>query len=279
MNLSTLLSYELFSVKTYSLTVYDVLIIVIIFLITIVALRFIKSLFNRSIRRNRIKKGSAYAIYNLIKYILWVISISLMLSKIGVDVTYVVASSAALMVGLGFGIQQIFSDIVSGLFLIFESNVQVGDVVQLADGEVGVIIEMKLRTSQIRTRDNIYIYVPNSKLISENIINWSSIDQKTRFSVEVGVAYGSEAATVEKALLEAAKEVEGVEKTPAPAVQFKDFADSSLNFTLLFYTHDIWKVEYVKSAIRFKIYEKLNHYNISIPFPQQDVYIKEMPEK
>ena len=278
MTISDFLSYELFHVKSYSLTVYDILLIAVIFLLTVIVLKFIKSLFNRSIARGKIKKGSAYAIYNLLKYVLWVVSISLMLSKIGVDVTYLVASSAALMVGLGFGIQQIFSDIVSGLFLIFESNVQVGDVVQLSDGEVGVIIEMKLRTSQIRTRDNIYIYVPNSKLISENIINWSSIDQKTRFSVEVGVAYGSNVDDVKKAILEAVSGVVGVEKDPPPSIQFKDFGNSSLNFSVLFYTHDIWKVEYVKSDIRFRIYETLNHYGILIPFPQQDIYIKEFPK-
>ncbi len=277
------LEYHLIEISGYSLTPYDITISMIVFFIAWGSLRLIKKiLFTRTVKR--IDKGTVLSIYLLIKYFLWIVAVIIILQTIGVNITYLIASSAALLVGLGLGIQQIFSDVVSGLFLLFEGNVKVGDVVQFndisnTDEIVATVKQITLRTSKVETRDNVIIIVPNSKLISDNVINWSAIDQKTRFKIEVGVAYGSDAQKVKKILLKVATGHPQVSKMPSPFVRFNNFGDSSLQFQLFFFTLESFRVRNIKSDLRFSIYEEFKKNQIQIPFPQQDIYVKEFPER
>lgn len=275
--ISHFLEYHLIEISNYILTPYDILIALIVILITWISQKSIKKiLFTRTVRR--IDKGTVSSIYQLIKYLLWVIAVIIILNTIGITITYLLASSAALLVGLGLGIQEIFKDIVSGLFLLFEGNVRVGDVVQIEDLVV-TVRSINLRTSKVEGRDNIIIIVPNSKLINEKVINWSTIDKNTRFTVEVGVAYGSDVKKISEILLSVANNHPMITTKPEPMVRFENFADSALTFKLYFYTHKSFRVENIKSDLRFKIYEEFEKNNITIPFPQQDIYVKEMPEK
>ncbi len=271
------LEYHLIEISSYILTPYDILVALIVILIAWVFQKLIrKILFTRTVKR--IDKGTVSSIYQLIKYLLWVIAVIIILQTIGVNITYLIASSAALLVGLGLGIQQIFNDVVSGFFLLFEGNVKVGDIVQI-DDLVVTVKSINLRTSKVEGRDNIIIIVPNSKLISDKVINWSTIDKNTRFAVEVGVSYGSDVKKVSEILLAVAKDHSLVTNKPEPMVRFEDFANSSLNFKLYFFTHESFRVENIKSDLRFSIYEEFAKNNITIPFPQQDIYVKEMPKK
>ena len=207
------------------------------------------------------------------KYFIWVIVIGLALETIGIHYNLLIASSAALLVGIGFGLQQIFNDYISGIIILFEGNLKVNDVVQMEDGTIGMVKEIHLRTSKIETRDDYTIIVPNHKLISDNIINWSHMESRTRFHVSVGVAYGSDTKLVKEVLLDCAHDHPDIVTHPEPFVRFTDFGNSSLDFQLFFWTLKTFRVENIKSSMRFKIDEEFRKNNIRIPFPQRDVHI------
>lgn len=220
------------------------------------------------------EKGRRISLFQLIKYFTWVIVISLCITIAGFDITILIAGSAALLVGLGFGLQNIFSDLVSGLFMLFERKVKVGDIMEV-DNIVGRVQAINLRTSVLLTRDGYDIIVPNHKFITENAINWSHHTFDRRFQVEVGVSYGSDIDLVTKALLECGNEQQELIKADhhKPFVRFNDFGDSALIFYLMFWTKDIFQVEQIKSELRYKIFKSFRANNITIPFPQRDVHI------
>ncbi len=201
MKLKDYFDYSLIDIGNISINTSDIVLIALILAVTVTVLKIIKKFFNNRVKAGRIDKGSAYSVYSIIKYILWVIAILFMLEGMGVDVNLMLAGSAALLVGLGFGIQQIFNDLVSGILLLLEGNMKVGDIIELEDKVVGRVKEIGLRTSKISTRDDITMIVPNSKFVSDKVINWSHEQHSTRFMVEVGVAYGSDVELVTRLLL------------------------------------------------------------------------------
>lgn len=274
MNLKNLLESELISTENFSVTVYELVFSLIIIIVTIVINRLIKRLFQRSNMRKRFDLGSLHTIRQIIRYFLWVIAISLILETIGIKITFLLAGSAALLVGIGLGLQQIFQDILSGIAILIEGTLKVSDIVEIEGGIVGKVKEIGLRTSKIETRDNIIMIVPNSKFITENVINWSHMESRTRFNVPVGVAYGSDVMLVKKVLLECADKHQDVTKIPKPFVRFNDFGDSSLDFQLFFWTTNAFYVENIKSDLRFAINKIFIENKIQIPFPQRDVHLK-----
>src|SRR6056297_2791543 len=272
-DINNILGYTLVNTEKITITVYDLLMAVIIITITWLVLWFIKRVFKRTIFRKAIDPAKGHTVYQLIKYLLWVIALVLVLNILGVRITLLLAGSAALLVGIGLGVQQVFKDIVSGLFLLFEGHLKIGDVVEL-DGIVGIVKDIGFRTTTIESRDNIILIIPNSKFIGENVINWSHIEKKTRFHVNVGVAYGSDVEKVQKILMESALEHKDITQDPEPFVRFNDFGNSSLDFQLFFWTNNAFRVENLKSDLRFAIDRKFRENNVTIPFPQRDVHIK-----
>ena len=160
---------------------------VVIMIITFIILWAIKRIFKRTILRRAIDKSKGHVVFQLIKYLIWIIAIFLMLYTIGVRITLLLAGSTALLVGIGLGFQQVFKDTISGIFLLFEGNLKIGDVVEL-DGIIGIVKGIGFRNTKIESRDSIILIIPNSKFIEENVINWSHIEQRTRFNIKVGVA-------------------------------------------------------------------------------------------
>ena len=273
MNFKDILEYALIRTDKFTISVYSLLVTIIILLATRILIGIIHKVFKRKIYSNpNIEIGKSHTIYQLIKYLLWIIAILFSLETIGIKITFLLAGSAALLVGLGLGLQQIFKDIVSGLFLLFEGNLKVNDIVEL-DDEVGRVKEISFRTTKIESRDNIILVIPNSKFIDGNVINWSHIQKRTRFYVQVGVAYGSDVELVEKVLLECAANHRDISKSPNPFVRFYNFGDSSLDFQLFFWTEKAFEVENIKSDLRFEIDKKFRSNKIQIPFPQRDVHI------
>ena len=273
MNLKEILEYALIKTDKFTISIYSLLATIFILLITRIVIGIIHKIFKRRIYSNpNIELGKSHTIYQLIKYVLWILAILLSLDTIGIKLTFLLAGSAALLVGLGLGLQQIFKDIVSGLFLLFEGNLKVEDIVEL-DNQVGKVKEISFRTTKIETRDNIILVIPNSKFIDGNVINWSHIQKRTRFYVQVGVAYGSDVELVEKVLLECAANHKDISKSPSPFVRFYNFGDSSLDFQLFFWTEKSFEVENIKSDLRFDIDKKFRGNKIQIPFPQRDVHI------
>jgi small-conductance mechanosensitive channel len=214
--------------------------------------------------------------YLIFKYIIWVIAIVLMLEASGMRISIILASAAALLVGIGLGLQQLFNDLASGIVMLIEQNVKIHDIVEIeGHGEkmVGEVVHTGLRTSKVRTRDNIIVDIPNSMIVHNKVINWSQMEKKTRFHINIGVAYGSDVQLVKKVLMECANKHGDIAREPAPRVRFEDFGDSSLDFRVFFWTSNTFPVEFTKSDLRFEIYEALDRNGIKIPFPQRDVHI------
>jgi len=280
LDFNTIFHYVIFETDKFKLTVSTILMIIIILIAAYALMKLIKTVMMRYAKRKNIELGSAHSVYLIIKYFLWVIAIVLILDSAGIKISILLASAAALLVGVGLGLQQLFNDLASGIVLLIEHNVKIHDVVEIDAGReitVGVVIKTGLRTSKVRTRDNIIIDIPNSMLVNNKVINWSQIEKSTRFHVSVGVAYGSDIHLVKKVLLNCAKDKKEIIDSPPPFVRFIDFGNSSLDFQLYFWTSDSFGVEHIKSELRFHIHDALKSNGIRIPFPQRDVHL--IPQK
>ena len=273
MNIKEILNFSLVQTNNLHITVYNLLTVVLILIITEIIIWTLHRVFKKKIYpKPNIDIGKSHTIYRLIKYFLWISAILFILQTIGVKVTFLLAGSAALLVGLGLGLQEIFRDIVSGLILLFERNMKINDVVEV-DEEIGKVKEIGFRTTKIETRDNIIHIIPNSRFIIGEVINWSHIEKLTRFSVDVGVAYGSDVRLVEKVLHDCAINHKKISEKPDPFVRFNDFGESSLEFQIFFWTDESFYVENIKSDLRFEIDKRFREEKVQIPFPQQDVHI------
>lgn len=270
--INNFLHFEIFNYNEYRLKVVDLLVLLAIFLMTKLILVIINKALTRKHKINRLDDGSIFALYQLIKYIVWIIAIGLMLETVGIKLNLLLTGSAALLVGVGFGLQQIFNDVISGIILLFERSVKVGDILDI-DGDVVIIKEIGLRTSKGLNRNSIIITLPNSLITNSKVINWSSQSKKTIFKINVGVAYGSDVDLVIKILKESALEHHEVLKKDLIEGRFIDFGNSSLDFQVLFYSKNVFRIERVKSDIRRIINRKFIENNILIPFPQMDVHL------
>ena len=274
-----ILNAEFFHYAEHSLTVFELVTMLVVFLVTKFILWGIKKALYRKTKIKDLDAGNSFALYQIIKYIIWVVSIVLMLEVIGIKVSVLLAGSAALLVGVGLGLQQTFNDVLSGIILLFEKSVKVGDILDI-DGDIVVIQEIGLRTSVAKTRTEIIILIPNSTITTNKVINWSNQSTKTVFKIQVGVAYGSDVEKVMDILTDCAKAHPEVINNAAIEARFSNFGNSSLDFTLLFSTRNIFNVERIKSTIRVEINKKFIENNISIPFPQMDLHVKStLPEK
>jgi len=269
----TILEFKLIDMKNFSLSVYNLLLVVIIFFAAKGIVYSLDTLIKKRLEKEGIiTEGKGSSLSQIFKYIIYVFSLLVILESLGIDVKLVFGIFATLGLGLGFALQDVFKDLISGIIILFEGNVSVGDILEV-DGLVGTVKEVKLRTSLIRTRDGIYMVIPNSRVVNEKVINWSTHNKKTRFNIKVGVAYGSDVEKVKELLLEAAFEQTALLNRPSPVVVFKDFGDSALQFELYFWTESSWEIEPTKSNLRFDIDKKFRANNIQIPFPQRDVHV------
>jgi len=267
------IEFEIFRFGEYSFTISKVIALVITILITVLLLLLIKKLLFRKTLYSKFEKGNLYSLFQIIKYIIWIISILLILETLGIKLNVLLAGSAALLVGIGLGLQNTFNNFVSGIILLFEGSIKVGDILEV-DGDVVRIQRIGLRTSTAINRDDIVVILPNSILTSNKLINWSHQAKKTRFRIKVGVAYGSDIDVVLNILKDSALEHPKVSDKSAIIARFIDFGNSSLDFELLFYSNNIFRIENIKSEIRKIIIRKFIENNITIPFPQRDLHIK-----
>ena len=201
----------------------------------------------------------------------------LLQSAAEIDLTMLGLVAGGVGVGVGFGLQNIANNLISGIFILFERPIKVGDRIEV--GEVhGHVVHIAARATTVRTNDNIDIIIPNSSFTSFNVINWSHGDQKVRFRVPVPVAYGSDARLVERLLLEVAEENENVLKEPSPRVVFWAFGDSALEFQLrVWTTRMLHRRGVFFGQLNLAIYEKFKEHGIRIPFPQRDLHLKTAP--
>lgn len=239
----------------------------------IIAVLFVLKLIRKTIYKiDKIDSSKKYSIYNLVRYFVIFISILTGLQLFGFNLSVLVAGSAALLVGLGLGLQNLFSDFISGIILLLDSSVKVHDVIEL-NGMVCTVQEINLRTSIVLTRDDKYIILPNTDLTRNQLINWTHSERASRFEVTVGVDYSSDVHQVMAILKEAVDSQPTVLKVPGAFIRFTDFGDSSLNFSIIFWSEELFRVENIKSDIRIKIFELFKENSITIPFPQRVVHL------
>lgn len=273
------LNYSLFQINgeegSFNFRVTSILSVILILLLArLIAWVVTQVVLYSYYQQQKIDPGRGFAVNRLITYFIYVIAIFLAIDNLGIEMTVLWGGIAALLVGIGLGLQEIFRDLVSGIILLFERTVTVGDIIDLGDGP-GRIERIGLRTSIVHTREDTMAIVPNSKLISSNVVNWTHGNRKARFSIKVGVAYGSDPRLVRDLLLHAAQDHPLVERHSNPFVRFVAFADSALLFELFFWSRSLMNIEDVKSDLRFEINDQLIGNEISIPYPQIDVNIKQ----
>jgi len=271
--LKNILEFEIISLSNYTIRVSDLVTILIILVITKLFLWLIKKALFRKYKFRKTDPGTTYALYQIIKYVIWVMAIGLLLETIGVKVTLLLAGSAALLVGVGLGLQQTFNDVISGIILLSERSIKIDDVLEI-DGDVVKIEGIGLRTSKALNRDDISIIIPNSLITTSKVINWSHQSKKTRFKIDVGVAYGSDVEKVIKILEESAFEHPEVSNRELVEARLMNFGNSSLDFQLLFFSKNIFRIGKAKSDIRRIINKKFAENKVTIPFPQMDLHLK-----
>ncbi|WP_426429666.1 mechanosensitive ion channel family protein [Winogradskyella sp. HB-48] len=255
-----------------SISILDMLVIVTVVVITTIILRIILKLLTRKLPET--DKSKFNVVFGYFRWLVYVIILLITLDSLGVNVTAVFAASAALLIGVGLALQTFFQDIISGVFILIDQSVHVGDIIEI-EGKVGRIEEIKLRTTRAVTIDNKVLVIPNHLYLTNSLYNWTQNGSETRESVDVGVAYGSDVQLVKKLLLQAASTHPDVILEPEPVVIFMDFGDSSLNFRLVFTLNDSFKAAFPKSDIRFEIDRLFRENNVTIPFPQRDIHIIE----
>jgi len=254
---------------------HNILNILFIYFGTLVLLYFIRFILELKTKKTIVDKKRRHSVYLLFKYFFWIFAIILMIKSTGIEVTYLLAGSAALFVGIGLGVQDIFKDIVSGIFMLTEGVIRIDDILEI-DGNVGRVVDIKLRTSDFITRTGTTIVVPNHKFITEKVINWSHNLSPTRFSVEVGVSYNANEHQVRDILLAIAATQPMVisNKTDRkPFVRIVDFGDSAVIYELFFWSSDMFFIENTKSDIRFDIRTAFRENKIEIPFPQRVMHM------
>jgi len=221
----------------------------------------------------KIENEQMLATLQVFTYFLFIGATIFTLNYLGVKLTALFVGSAALLVGIGFGLQQLFLDVISGFILLFDSNINAGDVIETTEF-TGKVKRISLRTTQILTTDNLVVILPNSKMITANVTNLSHSRTSVRFRITVGVAYGSDTQKVKDILIQCSMDHPKTENEPAPTVLFKDFGESALIFELRFWSKDTFQIEAVQSEVRFLIDERFRKEGITIPFPQRDLHIK-----
>lgn len=269
-NISEFLGRNLDFGDKIKISILDVLIVITVIFITSIILRIVLKLITRNLPED--DKGKFNVVYGYFRWLIYLIILLITLHSVGVNVTAVFAASAALLIGVGLALQTLFQDIISGVFILIDQSVHVGDIIEI-EGKVGRVEEIKLRTTRAVTIDNKVLVIPNHLYLTNSLYNWTQNGTLTRESVSVGVAYGSDVALVKKLLLQAAITHEAVISIPEPTVLFTDFGDSSLNFKIVFTLADSFKAQFPKSDIRFEIERLFRENNITIPFPQRDVHI------
>ena len=256
--------------KSIHITVGLLLLLVFAFMLTSFVLKWLRHLLTRKMQGD--DKLKFISIFKFIKYFVYVAVILVTMSIAGIDITILITASAALFVGLGLALQELFQDVIAGIFIITDKSLLVGDIIEV-DGKVVKVFEIKLRTTRALTRDDKVIVIPNHKFISDIIYNHTQNQETTRESVNVGVAYGSDVEKVTRLLMDCVQQHPAVLKRPEPLVLFEDFGDSALLFSLKFHIADSFTSPLIKSDLRYSIDRAFRENQVTIPFPQRDIHL------
>lgn len=257
-------------------TIATVVQFVVMLVVVVLAARLIRRLLrDRLLARTKLDVGLQDAIARITGYVVLALGIMMSLQTLGIEMSSLNVLAGALGVGLGFGLRNVVENFVSGLIILGERPIQIGDRIEVGNS-AGRVTAIGARSTTIHTNEEIAIIIPNSEFIKEKVINWSHGSYRRRFSIPVGVAYDSDARQVEKLLLEIGTNAEGVLETPAPSVRLMQFGESSIDFELRVWTSVfLHNPATLKSQINFTIWEKFKEHRIEIPYAQRDLHFRE----
>lgn len=257
----------------HSVDVLQLLESLMVLVLAPVGLAMLRRASKRGPRIQGFDEGKRFILDRLLALTVWTVAVLWVLSILGVELTALWAGSAALLVGVGIGLQGFFNDVVSGFVLLFEGGVQVGNVLEV-EGELVKVERIDLRTTRVTTVTGEWVILPNAKVAGDSVVNMSLGGKPVRVHVDVGVAYGTEVPLVERLLLEAMAEQKEVLSKPAPQVFFQDFGDSSLDFRVSGWLKDPWNRMAILSNVRKAIDAKFRAEGVVVPFPQRDVHLR-----
>lgn len=266
-----LFTTPLFTIGSNKLSLSSILLFTVIALLVFIAARYLSQwIKQRILRRLGLDRGTQEAVATVIGYLLTALGFMVVLQTAGIDLSSLAVLAGVLGIGLGFGLQNLASNFISGLALLFEQPIKVGDFIEV-DGLLGTVEKISIRSTVVRTQDSVFVIVPNIRFIEKNVVNWSYRDPESRIHVPVGVAYGSDTVAVTEALLAAARKEPRVLIYPSPKVWFKSFGDSALEFELLIWINQPQEFEPIKSALNFLIEQEFRQRGIKVPFPQREL--------
>jgi small-conductance mechanosensitive channel len=268
--IDTVLHYRIWDNEIVKLSIQGIVEVILLFLIARISIWFIKRwLYNFRLGPN-FDDGRRYTIFQITKYLVYTVIIVMGLETLGIEVTTILAAETALFVGIGLGLQDAFKDLSSGIIILMERTISAGDIIRIGE-EIGKVESIGLRTTTIRSRDDILIVMPNHRITNEAVTNLTLQNSKTRFSIKVGVEYGADVDLVKKILVECVEKNKNTTNNES-TVLLRDFGESAIIFELLFYSRDPFLIEATKSEIRFEIDRRFRESGITIPFPQRTVW-------
>ncbi|MEC9282210.1 MAG: mechanosensitive ion channel domain-containing protein [Bdellovibrionota bacterium] len=267
-----LLSTPIFELSGNKISVFSVVLAGGLLWSSFVLARAGEALVRRALEDRDIDPGVKASLERFSRYLIVVLGIWIALDSLGFNLSSLAAFGAVLGVGIGFGLQNITQNFISGIIILIERPIKKGDMVEVK-GVRGKVLDIQARSTLILTRDDVVIIVPNSQFISEQVVNDSFSGEKIRLNLSVGVAYGSDVELVKSTLVDVAYRNDKVLKSPHPKVLFHDFGDSALVFDLRVWVDDLWDRELVLSDLRFSIDKAFREKDITIPFPQRDLHL------
>jgi len=261
-----------FELGHHVFTVLDLVEVVGVLILARVALGILRRALRRAERFSTLDEGKRFIVHRMVSSVVWTLATLFVLSVLGLNLTAIWAGSAALLVGVGIGLQGFFNDVISGFVLLFEGGVAVGNILEV-DGQLVKVERIDLRSTRVVSVKGELLVLPNAKMAGDAVINLSQGGPSSRIDVAVGVAYGSDVQRVKDLLLEAISEQPEIRKSPEPAVFFQDFGDSSLDFSVMGWLDHSWDRMAIKSRVREAIDAKFRAHGIAIPFPQRDLHL------
>jgi small-conductance mechanosensitive channel len=268
------LNYTLFSIKQTPVSLASIILFILLLFAFVVLARVVGNvILKRFFARLQVEEGISYSLIRITQYVIMITGVIVSLQFVGIDLSGLVVIFGLLSVGIGFGLQNITSNFVSGLVLLIERPIRVGDRVTVGD-TLGDVVEINMRSTTIRTLTNIAIIVPNSEFISSDVINWSHGDPRVRLDLPIGVSYNSDLETVLSSLREVAAENNEVLKEPHPEINFSGFGDSSWDMELRVWLESPKRYQNVRSDLNCAIVKKFRENNVEIPFPQRDLHLR-----
>lgn len=265
------LDYQIFKIGKISLEVNQLLLLIVFAILVKYLLTFIKKI----IYNNKKLEGSKkYTMYAFVKYVTYTLAIIVCFDIIGLNISIFLAGSAALFVGVGLGLQNLFSDFISGIIILLERTVKLDDIIEV-NGMVCKVREINLRTTTVLTSNQRNIILPNTELTKNHLINWTHTDELARFDIKIGIGYEADVELAMQIMENAAQRDPKVSIDEKPFCRLEDFGDSAVIVAVYFWTSDIFTVENTKSRIRQEIFKWFKSGGIEIPYPQRVMHISE----